>query len=242
MSTLVIIGKECLPGAVKTRLTPPLSPAGAARVAAASLNATLRIARTVRADRRLLFLQGAPPAAAAGLTVLQQPEGPLDVRLAALFDAMTERTLLIGMDTPQLDPAVLQSVLDDDSGADAWFGPAADGGFWALGMDRPRGDLIRGVRMSLADTGAVQRARLTAAGLRVRDLPAVTDVDTIESAREVAALLPGSAFTAALRVELLHAELLRADSLRAGVLDAGLVRAELVRAEPRAELLQSVAS
>ena len=255
MSTLVVIAKECLPGAVKTRLTPPLSPAGAARVAAASLDASLRTARAVRADRHLLFLQGAPPPAAADFTLLQQPEGSLDVRLAALFDAMTDRTLLIGMDTPQLGPAVLQSVLDDDSGADAWFGPATDGGFWALGMDRPRGDLIRGVGMSLADTGAVQRERLTAAGLRVRDLSAVTDVDTTESAREVAALLPGSAFAAALRVELLQAELLRAaslrvellraDSLRAELLDAELVRAEStradsLRAEPlRAELLQA---
>ncbi|WP_375399239.1 DUF2064 domain-containing protein [uncultured Amnibacterium sp.] len=233
MSTLVVIAKECLPGAVKTRLTPPLSPAGAARVAAASLEATLRTARAVRADRHVLFLQGAPPAAAADFDVLQQPAGTLDVRLAALFDAMTDRTLLIGMDTPQLERDVLQSVLDDDSGADAWFGPATDGGFWALGMDRPRGDLIRGVGMSLAATGAEQRARLTTAGLRVRDLPVVTDVDTIDSARQVAALLPGSAFTAALHAELLRPELLRTGLLRPELLDAEL---------PRVERLQPVAS
>lgn len=211
MSTLVVIAKECVPGAVKTRLTPPLSPAGAARVAAASLDATLRTARAVRADRHLLFLQGAPPAAAADFEVLRQPVGTLDVRLAALFDAMTDRTLLIGMDTPQLDRDVLQTVLDDDSAADAWFGPATDGGFWALGMADPRGDLIRGVGMSLAGTGAMQRARLTAAGLRVRDLPTVTDADTIQSACEVAALLPGSAFTVALSTELLRAEPLGAE-------------------------------
>lgn len=203
MSTLVVVAKECVPGSVKTRLTPPLSPVGAARVAAASLDATLRVARTVRADRHVLFLQGAAPASAIGFEVLPQPSGPLDVRLAALFDAMTDRTLLVGMDTPQLDACVLQSVLDDDSGADAWFGPATDGGFWALGMDDPRGDLIRGVGMSSDDTGAVQRGRLATAGLRIRDLPTITDVDTIESARQVAALLPGSSFAAAVQAELL---------------------------------------
>lgn len=204
MSTLVVIAKECLPGSVKTRLTPPLDPAGAARVAAASLDATLRTARRVRADRHLLFLQGRPPASAVGFETMSQSAGPLDVRLAALFDAMTDRTLLIGMDTPQLEADVLQAVLDDDSGADAWFGPATDGGFWALGMAVPRGDLIRGVGMSLPGTGATQRRRLTEAGLRVRDLPTVTDVDTIETAREVATLLPGSAFAAAVDAELLR--------------------------------------
>jgi glycosyltransferase A (GT-A) superfamily protein (DUF2064 family) len=39
--------------------------------------------------------------------------------------------LLIGMDTPQLTPGQLAV---DWEIADAWFGPAADGGFWGLGL------------------------------------------------------------------------------------------------------------
>jgi uncharacterized protein len=38
-----------------------------------------------------------------------------------------DTTLLIGMDTPQLTPGLLAV---DWEVADAWFGPAADGGFW----------------------------------------------------------------------------------------------------------------
>jgi uncharacterized protein len=193
MSTLVVIAKECLPGRVKTRLTPALSPEAAAEVAAASLAATLEAAARVPADRHLLFLAGRPPAG-CDIEVLQQPSGTLDARLAALFDTVHDRTLLIGMDTPQVDPAVLAGVLEDASGADAWFGPAADGGFWALGLDTPTGALLAGVPMSTPWTGAVQRARLAAAGLRIRDLPVLTDVDTIDAAREVAALLPGTRF------------------------------------------------
>lgn len=193
MSTLVVIAKECLPGRVKTRLTPALSAEAAAEVAAASLAATLEAAAQVAADRHLLFFDGRPPAG-CHFEVLQQPAGPLDARLAALFDTVDDRTLLIGMDTPQVDPAVLAGVLEDRSGIDAWFGPAADGGFWALGLDAPAGALLDGVPMSTPWTGAVQRARLTAAGLRIRDLPLLTDVDTIDAAREVAALLPGTRF------------------------------------------------
>ncbi|HEV7623992.1 MAG TPA: DUF2064 domain-containing protein [Amnibacterium sp.] len=193
MSTLVVVAKECLPGRVKTRLVPALSPEDAAEVAAASLAATLEAAALVRADRHLLYLDGRPPAG-CGFDVLQQPSGTLDVRLAALFETVHGRTLLIGMDTPQVDPAVLAGVLEDASGVDAWFGPATDGGFWALGLDAPAGTLLAGVPMSAPWTGAVQRARLVAAGLRIRDLPRLTDVDTIGTAREVAALLPGTRF------------------------------------------------
>jgi hypothetical protein len=97
------------------------------------------------------------------------------------------------MDTPQLTPSLL---IVDWEVADAWFGPAADGGFWALGLRVPDPALVRGVPMSTADTGARQRARLLAAGLRVADLPVLRDVDTAADAVAVARQAPGSRFAA----------------------------------------------
>lgn len=196
MTTLIVLAKQCLPGRVKTRLHPPLTLEQAADVAAASLADTMAAARRVRCARRLLWFDGVA-ADSRGFAVRPQPAGGLDVRIAAALDACRGRTLLIGMDTPQVETAVLQSVLDDDRGG-AWFGAAADGGFWALGLDRPDGRLVRGVPMSTGGTGAAQRARLTAAGLPVHDLPVLTDVDTIDSALEVAATAPGTRFAAAL--------------------------------------------
>ena len=97
------------------------------------------------------------------------------------------------MDTPQLTPALLAV---DWEAADAWFGQAADGGFWGLGLRRPDAALVRGVPMSTADTGAVQRARLHAAGLRVAELPLLRDVDTAADAVAVAHQAPRSRFAA----------------------------------------------
>lgn len=81
----------------------------------------------------------------------------------------------------------------DDGEAQA-FGPAEDGGFWALGLAEPDPALLRGVPMSTPSTGAVQRERLVAAGPRVRDLPRLRDVDTAADADAVATPAPHGRF------------------------------------------------
>ncbi|OXY97715.1 TIGR04282 family arsenosugar biosynthesis glycosyltransferase [Streptomyces diastatochromogenes] len=196
MTTLLVIAKEPLPGRVKTRLTPPFTPEQAAALAEASLADTLRAVAETPATRRILVLDGRPgPWLPPGFDVVPQCAGGLDARLADAFARCTGPALLIGMDTPQVTPELLTV---DFAGCDAYFGPAEDGGFWALGLARPEPALLRGVPMSTPQTGAVQRERLVAAGLRVRDLPRLRDVDTAADARAVAALAPHGTFAARL--------------------------------------------
>jgi hypothetical protein len=196
-TTLLVIAKEPVPGRVKTRLVPPCTPRQAAALAEAALADTLHAVLAAPACRRVLVLDGEPgPWLPPGFHVVAQCGGGLDERLAAAFAAVPGPALLIGMDTPQLTPALLAV---DWEAADAWFGPAADGGFWGLGLRRPDAALVRGVPMSTADTGAVQRARLQAAGLRVAELPLLRDVDTAADAVAVARQAPLSRFAARAR-------------------------------------------
>lgn len=205
MTILVLIAKEPLPGKAKTRLHPPLSLEQAATLAAASIDDTLVAMRSLPATRKILLFEGNRlPPGSEDYDVTGQTTGTLDLRLGAIFDECDEPMLLIGMDTPQLSSDDLAPVfggwpLDENSDIDAWFGPAADGGFWALGMREPRGDLIRGVEMSQDDTGDQQLARLRGAGLTIGTLPTLTDVDTIDSAREVAAIAPHTLFARTLQ-------------------------------------------
>jgi glycosyltransferase A (GT-A) superfamily protein (DUF2064 family) len=216
MLTIAVIAKECIPGRVKTRLHPPFSLEEAAEIAASSLGDTLDVVRSVPADRRILFFDGSnPPAEAEGFEILHQNSGTLDERLGYLFDSVDGPLLMIGMDTPQVSRALLEPALTrwhDD--IDAWFGFASDGGFWALGMREPTGDLIRGVAMSEAETGRDQLERLLEADLRVKLLAEINDVDSIDDAREVASIATEGRF----------AEVFDRVSRRAGVRDLLLDR------------------
>ncbi|WP_405452048.1 DUF2064 domain-containing protein [Streptomyces erythrochromogenes] len=196
MSTLLVIAKAPVPGRVKTRLTTRFTPEQAAGLARAALEDTLAAVLATPCTRRVLVLDGRPgPWVPPGVEVVPQCAGGLDVRLAAAFALAEGPALLIGMDTPQVTPDLLAAGLDF-TGADARYGPADDGGFWALGLAAPDPALLLGVPMSVPHTGEVQRRRLTAAGLAVRDLPELCDVDTPADAEQVAAAAPGTRFAA----------------------------------------------
>jgi hypothetical protein len=206
---IVVIGKAPVPGRVKTRLTPPFSAVQAARLAEAALADTLAAAAQVPVAGRTLALDGAPGGwLSPGFGVTPQRGDGLDQRIAAALDDAYARLpvplVLIGTDTPQVTPELLESAIWPlvHGTADAVFGPAADGGFWLLGLRRPDSRLVTGVPMSAPVTGARQLARLNAAGLRVHLLRCCTDVDEAADALAVACEAPGSLFAAALRAML----------------------------------------
>ncbi|WP_063773378.1 DUF2064 domain-containing protein, partial [Streptacidiphilus jiangxiensis] len=209
---LLLLAKSPAPGRVKTRLTASgpasVTPEQAAAVAQAALVDTMATLDQVPASRRVLVLDGLPGRwLRPGWEVVPQSGGGLDHRLASAFAAVAGPVpaLLVGMDTPQLAARVLAEPLAPAAraGVDAWFGPATDGGFWAFGLARPdarlAARLLHGVPMSAPTTGAALRGRLAAEGLRVRDLPELTDVDTPATADAVASAAPSSRFAAAWR-------------------------------------------
>jgi hypothetical protein len=200
-TSVLVIAKAPVPGRSKTRLSPPWSPREAAAIAAAALVDTLATVARTPARERVLVLDGEPgPWVPDGFRVIAQRGDGLDERIAAAFADSGGPALLIGMDTPQVTPALLAAAAGPlvDKTADATFGMAEDGGFWLLGLREVDPGLILGVPMSQPDTGPKQLARLEQAGLRVTMLPQLTDVDTVREAELVAAVTPGSRFAACL--------------------------------------------
>jgi len=197
---LLVLAKAPVPGRVKTRLCPPCTPAQAARIAAAALADTLDAA-TGTAAGTVLALDGRM-AAPDGVTVLMQRGDSLGRRIAAAFADATSGVrgpvLQIGMDTPQVTADLLTHCLSTlGSDVDAVLGPAADGGWWALGLHEPtHAGLLADVPMSTPDTGRLTLRALRGAGLRVAALPALRDVDTYADAVAVAELAPHGRFAA----------------------------------------------
>lgn len=203
---LLVIAKAPVPGKAKTRLCPPCTPEQAARIAAAALTDTLAAVRATPAVRRTLVWHG-PSGGLSGWYVVSQRGDGLGERLAHAFaDTAVPglSSLLVGMDTPQLTPALLTGLVEQlASGADAVLAPALDGGWWALALAEPRhGRVLRDVPMSTADTGALTAAALRGLGLTVLDGPVLRDVDLADDARAVAAQCPGGSFGAAVRDHL----------------------------------------
>ena len=207
-ASLLVIAKAPRAGRSKTRLCPPCTPAEAAWLAEGALADTLAAVAATPAARRVLVLDGLlgdwlPP----GIEVVPQGRGGLDARLAQAFAATGGPALLIGMDTPQVDPGLLTEALRTlgQPGVDAVLGPAVDGGWWALGLTDPHPADILGVPMSTPHTGAAQLRRLAARGHRVHQLPYLRDVDRIDDAWVVAAIAPHTRFAVRLAA-LAHLE------------------------------------
>jgi rSAM/selenodomain-associated transferase 1 len=207
---LIVIAKAPVAGRVKTRLCPPCTPAEAAHLAEAALQDTLdAAARCTRAGRRVIALDGEPGDwLPDGFQVIAQRGDGLAERLAAAFADVGEPAFLVGMDTPQLTPELLDEGLAALAGGDSAFGAALDGGYWGIGLRTPDPAVFAGVPMSTARTGAVQRSQMALLGLRPRTLPALLDVDTFQDALAVAAEAPGTRFGA--KVATLIAQLVAA--------------------------------
>jgi rSAM/selenodomain-associated transferase 1 len=198
---LIVIAKAPVAGRSKTRLCPPCAPGQAAALAEAALADTLAAVAETRVERLAIALEGEPGAwLPEGFEVHAQAGGGLDARLAAAFEAVGGPALLVGMDTPQLTAALLEDSLKALVGgsASAVLGAAPDGGYWAIGFDRPRPGALEGVPMSTTWTARAQRRRLRELGLEWAELPELRDVDTFEDAEEVALECPGSRFAAEL--------------------------------------------
>jgi glycosyltransferase A (GT-A) superfamily protein (DUF2064 family) len=202
---LLVIAKAPVPGRVKGGLCPPCTPRQAAAVAAGALLDTLRCGQHTAVARRTIVLSGryAPP---AGWYTVSQRGDDLGERVAHGFaDTALPgiASLLIGMHTPQVTPALLGAVHAGLATADAVLGPAEDGGWWALALRDPyQAWALRAVPMSTPDAGELTADALRGRGLRVRLGPTLRDVDTPADAQHIAAQCRPGAFADAVRVHL----------------------------------------
>jgi glycosyltransferase A (GT-A) superfamily protein (DUF2064 family) len=190
--TLLVVAKAPVPGLAKTRLAAAVGDRLAAEIAAAALLDTLDAVVATPVAARVVALTGELDAAAnaddiavrlESFTVIPQRGDHFADRLAnAHADAADGSPVLqIGMDTPQVTADLLAECGQRLGTTPAVLGPARDGGWWALGLQKPAAaGCLRTVAMSQPDTGTLTLAALRRRGLDVGILAELADVDVVE--------------------------------------------------------------
>jgi hypothetical protein len=197
-ASLVVFLRAPQRGAVKRRLATGIGAAAAFRFYAAHSRALIR---RLGADHRWrLVLAATPdalarrgrfwPATSRGWSRVGQGGGDLGARMARMFESLLPGpVVIVGSDIPGIDASLVARAFDRLGRHEAVFGPAADGGYWLIGLARRRlvpsalaRRLFRGVRWSgphaLADT-----RRNLPAGAEAPPLAVLEDVDDAPSFR-----------------------------------------------------------
>lgn len=205
--TLLIVAKAPVPGLAKTRIAATIGNTAAAELAAAALLDTVATATAVgwpvvvamTGDLDRAARAGQIAAALAGCHVINQRGVNLGARLAqAHLDADAGRGIVqVGMDTPQLTIGDYLAAGDAIRRRLPVIGPAADGGWWLLGLpDSAEAHGLRRVVMSQGDTRVETERALGGEVVRLR---VVQDMDTWEDALAIARDIPASRLAQAVR-------------------------------------------
>lgn len=208
-TALVVFAKAPIPGQVKTRLCPPLTPDEAATLHGSFVLDTLERSKAAVAMLKLpldRYLACAPSSTLVFFKIMEERQGvrlidqvgdDLGARMNQAFETMFargyKRALIVGTDVPSLPLEHYKQALALLETNDLVLGPALDGGYYLIGLKRDAPDLFSGIPWSTDRVLALTQERAAKFGLKSALLPSWRDVDTIE---DVQALIEASSMDA----------------------------------------------
>jgi uncharacterized protein len=194
-AALVIFAKAPIPGEVKTRLCPPLTPDEAATLHGSFVldmleRTTLAVAKLQLPLHR--YLACAPSSELVFFKIMEERQGvrlldqageDLGQRMhrtsVDVFAKGYKQVIIVGTDVPTLPMSVYQEALAILGRSDVALGPALDGGYYLIGLTQPAEQLFTGVPWSTDQVLAVTQQQAKTLGLSVELTTAWRDVDTI---------------------------------------------------------------
>jgi hypothetical protein len=190
---LVVMAKTPLAGAVKTRLAREIGVAAATRFARQSTAALLqRVAHDPRWQTTLAVSPDTSVSSGtwpARVALVGQGRGDLGRRMQRIMELSSRGpVVIVGTDIPGLTGAHLAHAFRLLGRHDAVFGPAADGGYWLVGLKR-RPRLLHAftrVRWSGPHALADTLANLKGEGTEVAFVARLSDVDDARAFSSVA--------------------------------------------------------
>jgi rSAM/selenodomain-associated transferase 1 len=189
---LIVFCKAPRPGLVKTRLAASLGAEQASVIYGQLVRTVLQRVQQVSSVQ----IRFAPPDAwteVAGWRLSPtwdlkpQPDGDLGQRMlqafTAAFESGADRVVLIGTDTPELHESDVREAFTALRRDDVVLGPAADGGYWLIGLSEPHPSLFEGMEWSTDQVFSETVRRAQGRGLTLHLLRVLEDIDTVEDWR-----------------------------------------------------------
>lgn len=193
---IVVFAKAPIPGQVKTRLCPPLTPDEAATVHGSFVLDTLERTRTAVSKFRLSvdrYLACSPSSNLAffkimeerqAVTLLDQVGNDLGAKMNGVFDILFargyRRVVIVGTDVPSLPLESYQQAVQLLDQHDTVLGPAVDGGYYLIGLKKPAPSLFQDIPWSTDRVLALTKEKARELNLTLGLLREWRDVDTID--------------------------------------------------------------
>ncbi len=177
---------------MKTRLSPPLAPDDACRLYEAFLEDLFRRLQGLRGVEATVWYAGGDPARLSRFVpdrarLAPQADGDLGARLVAAFETLLAGggapAVIVGSDSPDLPVRQVRRAFQKLRRHDVVLGPAADGGYWLVGLRAPAPSLFAGIDWGSDRVFAQTLQRVERAGLRLATLPLWYDVDGADGLR-----------------------------------------------------------
>ena len=189
---LVVMARWPAPGRCKQRLSRGLGPLRAARIQQMLTAHTLAVASQLQGVEVVVAMDGLGPRAARRCfgargcpRWVAQGSGSLGVRMQRQINRAKQEgaqaVVLIGSDLPQLERADLAAGFAflgaAGDGCDLVLGPAADGGYWLIGLHQAQPGLLVGIPWGSDRVMGCTLERAAGLGLDVGLLATRSDLD-----------------------------------------------------------------
>lgn len=177
---IVIFCRLPVAGECKTRLIPEFGPEGAAAIYRKLLLHTVKQALASGLPVELRVTGGSETAfrelVGKGPSIVDQGGGDLGAKLARI----EVPALVVGSDCPGVIPNLFLAAAEALAERDCVIGPASDGGYYLIGLNRPLPFLFEDMEWSTDRVFAETMARLAQAQVAPAVLPELADVDEPE--------------------------------------------------------------
>ncbi len=191
MSTsLIIFAKSPIPGKVKTRLTPYITPTEAAELYKAFIADIICNAHKLRCEQITIAYTPANAETAfhgicgQSVSYIPQKGDDLGERMKNAFkhsfNKGSTRTVIIGTDSPTLPLSYIQNAFDALKEVPITIGPTFDGGYYLIGLTEQNDVIFDGIDWSTSKVFGQTLTKIQAINKQLYVLPPWYDVDTLD--------------------------------------------------------------